>query len=308
MSTFAKSSFNAVAYAASRPAYPPALYAHVLSYAHPLPSPVASRTVLDLGCGPGLSTFAFLPDFGTVIGLDPSANMVATANQLLEEKRGQGEVAPDQVVNFRVGSGESLESLKGQSVDLVVAGQAAHWFDARKVYAELRRVLKPGGSFVFWGYGEFYLPDHPKASKLIPPYSAGTLGPYWQQPGRSIVESLLIPFPLPAPSPSPKFTSLHRAFFSDAIPPLPPADPTTPYTTSLDPVLLTHKWSMTELGAYLGTFSAAHTYDEKNGKESDVARDFAMRLKEALASEGVKEGEKFKVAWRMGTVQGKLEG
>lgn len=39
-------------------------------------------------------------------------------------------------------------------------------------------------------------------SALIPPYSAGTLGPYWEQPGRSIVEALLVPFPFPFPSPS----------------------------------------------------------------------------------------------------------
>ena len=174
------------------------------------------------------------------------------------------------------------------------------------------------------------MPAPPTASALIPPYSAGTLGtssclylqaqvadhmyfspptgPYWQQPGRSIVESLLVPFPFPAPSSRPKFspTSFHRSFFSDALPEL-PSDPAPSYTTSLDPVLLTHTWTMAELAAYLGTFSAAHTYDEKHGKGSDVAQDFSVRLQEALKSEGVPDGAKVRVAWRMGTVEGKMQ-
>ena len=132
-------------------------------------------------------------------------------------------------------------------------------------------------------------------------------GPYWQQPGRSIVESLLVHFPLPSASSRPHFTSLHRAFFSDKLPEISESTH-PPCTTSLDPVLLTHDWTMSELAAYLGTFSAAHTYDEGFAGESDVARDFSQRLKEALRVEGVEEGDRFRVAWRMGTVQGKLEG
>ena len=30
-------------------------------------------------------------------------------------------------------------------VDVIVAGQAFHWFDARKSKTEFRRILKPGG-------------------------------------------------------------------------------------------------------------------------------------------------------------------
>lgn len=44
-------------------------------------------------------------------------------------------------------SQEVLMSLLGST------GQAAHWFDPPQVYAELRRVLKPGGSFAFWVRG-----------------------------------------------------------------------------------------------------------------------------------------------------------
>lgn len=108
---------------AIRRSYPPALYSHVLSYAQPLPSPPASRVVLDLGSGPGLSTFAFLPHFNHIIGLDPSKNMVDTANGLLEERRKKGEVEAGKVIEFRVGSGEDLGGLKSQSVDLAVAGE-----------------------------------------------------------------------------------------------------------------------------------------------------------------------------------------
>ncbi|KAM0749433.1 S-adenosyl-L-methionine-dependent methyltransferase [Meredithblackwellia eburnea MCA 4105] len=299
MATFAKSTFNAVQYAASRPYYPPALYHHVISAATPFPSPPPDRTLLDLGCGPGLSTFSFLPHFARLIGLDPSPNMVNAANSILQEKINAGEVHKHEQVQFLVGVGEDLKAVgvEDDTVDLVVAGQAAHWFDTTKVYAELARVLKPGGSMVFWGYGEFYLPNHPKSSALIPPYSAGTLGPYWQQPGRSIVESLLVPLALP---PSPTFTSQTRSFFLSDSPSYVPPSPETTH-----PLLLTQNWSLKEIEGYLKTFSAAHTYDEKHGDASDVGREFGRRLGDALKAEGVDvdAGEKILVAWRMGTVE-----
>jgi SAM-dependent methyltransferase len=39
-------------------------------------------------------------------------------------------------------------TLPDQSVDLVVAGQAFHWFDPPRAAAEFRRILRPGGKVV----------------------------------------------------------------------------------------------------------------------------------------------------------------
>ncbi|GAA6005998.1 class I SAM-dependent methyltransferase [Rhodotorula paludigena] len=204
MATFAKRSFDAAAYAAARPSYPPALFTHILAHAGHAQG-TQPATLLDLGCGPGVSTFDWLPldRFHRIIGTDPSQGMVTAARGILEDRRVKGEVPAAVDVRFEVARADNLAGVvDDDSVDLAVAGQAAHWFDAPATFRELARVLKPGGAFAFWGYGEFFFPERPELSALIPGYSAGTLGPYWEQPGRSIVEALLTPIPFPVPSAS----------------------------------------------------------------------------------------------------------
>jgi len=270
----------------ARSSYPRALLDHVVAFLDrtpPTATPTAPPTLVDLGCGPGLSTFDWLnlpssasssPRFSRIIGVDPSQGMVTAARDILADRGGP---PPSADIRFEVARGDHLAHVVAdESVDLAIAGQAAHWFDAPATYAELARVLKPGGAFAFWvrprplsrslflpldrhadplshtqGYGEFFFPGKPELSALIPRYSAGTLGPslppslpcslslralahlapalplagpYWEQPGRSIVEDLLVPFPLPAASssssPIPSSTasqfdpaSLTRTFF-----------------------------------------------------------------------------------------------
>ncbi|GAA5874695.1 hypothetical protein JCM16303_002954 [Sporobolomyces ruberrimus] len=320
MATFSRSTFNATKYAASRPHYPPALYSHVLDYASLESTTTAPRILVDVGCGPGLSTFSFAPHFDRVIGIDPSENMVNSARTILEQREGDGEIEKDRV-RFERGRGDKLEDISGlerESVDLVVAGQAAHWFDPLPTYKSLAKVLKPGGSFVFWGYGEIFFPNRPELSSLIPPYSGKLLGPYWEQPGRSIVENLLVPFPLPIPSNFPSSSeansicssfdpsSLKRTFHlqnpssSETILPKPLSSESN-LSTSLHPLLLTKTWNLQGLEGYLRTWSSLHKYEEENGKEPDVV----ARLLEQLREKGWKEGEEVEVGWEVGMFMGK---
>lgn len=133
MAQFSKRSFDAVAYAASRPTYPPQLYERVVSFAK---SPAAAAgsshlnkksLVLDLGCGPGLSSFAFVSSFDRVVGLDPSQGMVEAARGVLKQKVDSGEVdlqGGKREVSFAQGKGEDLRGIvEDASVDLVVAGE-----------------------------------------------------------------------------------------------------------------------------------------------------------------------------------------
>jgi ubiquinone/menaquinone biosynthesis C-methylase UbiE len=59
----------------------------------------------------------------------------------LRESKGGGHIGSIRVID---GSAERIP-LPDQSVDVVVAAQAFHWFDAVAAAKEIRRVLKPGG-------------------------------------------------------------------------------------------------------------------------------------------------------------------
>ena len=54
----------------------------------------------------------------------------------------------------------NLSSLfEESSVDLISAGLCIHWFDRPKFYAECKKVLRPGGLLVAYGFGVNILGD-----------------------------------------------------------------------------------------------------------------------------------------------------
>jgi len=186
MATFAKSTFNASTYASFRPTYPPKLFKIVYDY-HARHPQAGWNKAIDLGCGTGQATTVLAERFKDVTGLDPSEKMVTQAQALSSAD------SPA----YRVGNAEELSFLDDESVDLITAGQAAHWFKYDKLWPELARVLKRGGSVAFWGYSEFRLPAYPHLTPQITLFSATPsnpegVGAYWEQPGRSIVEAHLI--------------------------------------------------------------------------------------------------------------------
>ncbi|KAF2092765.1 S-adenosyl-L-methionine-dependent methyltransferase [Rhizodiscina lignyota] len=177
MTTFAKQSFSASNCASFRPTYPRSLYDTVLA---------GQRDVcVELGCGHGLISRALAPHFAQVIGTDPSPGIVSQS-QLSSPPTSYSKVT------FRQASAEWLLFLEDGSVDLIVAGQSAHWFDQSRLWPEMARVLRKGGTLAFWGYKDNVFVKWPYATKLLhkmtSPFTNDleTLGPYWE-PGRKIV-------------------------------------------------------------------------------------------------------------------------
>ncbi|EFR04539.1 Crg1p [Nannizzia gypsea CBS 118893] len=180
MATFASNNFSYTAYASFRPEYPQKLYDMIFSYHQG-----EYNTCVDLGCGHGLVSRALAPKFKKVHGIDPSAGMIEQAKNLTQEQN----------VEFVQAAAESLPFIEDNSVDMVVAGVAAHWFSYQPLFAELQRVMKPGGTLAFWGYSDHFLVDYPKGNAVMENYCYGSdkdsLASYWIQPGSSIMREKL---------------------------------------------------------------------------------------------------------------------
>lgn len=143
---------HAQLYKKFRPVFPNAVFETIDSYCKSGRG-CSMDLAIDIGCGSGQSTLPLANYFRKVIGVDVSETQVTQA--------------PDVPgVSFRVGQAESLEFQMDNSVDLVTIAQAMHWVDTYKFYAEVDRVLKPGGALVSYGYS---IPevDQPEAKEVI---------------------------------------------------------------------------------------------------------------------------------------------
>lgn len=100
-----------------------------------------SHIIADVGSGTGISAELFLANGNTVFGIEPNQPM-----------REAGEVYLDAFPNFHSIDGTAeATTLNDQSIDLIIAGQAFHWFDVRRTREEFRRILTPNGWItLFW--------------------------------------------------------------------------------------------------------------------------------------------------------------
>src|SRR5664279_2263266 len=94
-------------------------------------------SVLDAGCGTGLSMGPLAARAMNVAGVDPSPQMLAAAKLAVP------------AATLREGRVEALP-FADRSFDAAVSAQAFHQFEADAAYAELARVVKPGGPIAVW--------------------------------------------------------------------------------------------------------------------------------------------------------------
>ena len=201
-------------YGRYRPGYPPELAAHLAALA-------PSRALaLDLATGNGQAAIELAAHFERVLASDPSAEQLAHAE-------------PHPRVCYLRHAAERLPVAAGVA-DLVVAAQAAHWFDLPRFYAEARRVLKPAGLVALWTCEKPRV-DAP-VDRALDTFYADVVGRYWP-PERRFVEAGYrnLPFPLEE-LPAPRFALL--------------AD-----------------WPLERMLGYVGTWSAVGRYRAVEGRD-----------------------------------------
>jgi ubiquinone/menaquinone biosynthesis C-methylase UbiE len=103
---------------------------------------LSGKKVLDVGCGLGESSVYFALKKAEVSALDLSPKMVETTVQLGKEF--------GVTINGIVGSAERLD-VESDFFDFVYLGNIIHHVENREnLFREIRRVLKPGGTFFSW--------------------------------------------------------------------------------------------------------------------------------------------------------------
>ncbi|KAK4984724.1 trans-aconitate methyltransferase 1 [Elasticomyces elasticus] len=294
MATFAKATFSAASYATFRPTYPLSLYSAVLSYHQG-----ARNLCIDLGCGHGIIARELAKHFTHVIGTDPSPGMIAQA---------RSSTATPANVEFHQASAEDLswctDEEKGRvedgSVDMVVAGQAAHWFDYPLLFKELSRVMRRGGTMAFWGYKDHVFVNFPRATQILGEYTYGTdrdlLGNYWSQPGRSIVQNKLRDIVPPVE----EWEDVQRVEY----------EPGTEGARSGEGTMfLTKRMKVGECKEYIRTWSAYHgwkeTYPDRKKRSAGGQGDVVDQMFDEIAKEDKEFGDEEKeveVEWGSGLV------
>ncbi|XP_044160390.1 putative methyltransferase DDB_G0268948 [Bufo gargarizans] len=106
----------------------------ILSYMKAKTNGQPLEMLVDVGCGTGRYTLPLAPHFKNVLGIDISESQMNLAKQSTSANN----------VSYMVASAEKIP-VKNDSVDLVHAGLAAHWFTIDKFLNESVRVLKTNG-------------------------------------------------------------------------------------------------------------------------------------------------------------------
>lgn len=230
-----KDHFSTVAsgYRDYRPRYPDALV-DVLTDLAP-----ACGCAWDVGCGSGQLSVSLVCRFQNVIATDASAAQIAEA-----------EPAPN--IAYRVAPAEN-SGIADHFCDLIVAAQAAHWFDLPRFYDEARRVGKPRAGIALVGYSLQSITAELDA--VMEPFYWGFLQEYWP-PERAHLDRSYRDLPFP---------------FAEVQPP------------SLH---LTAEWSLENYLGYLRTWSAVKEARKALGR--DVIDDIEPELRQAWGDAAIR--------------------
>jgi SAM-dependent methyltransferase len=205
-------------YAAHRPSYPAGLFTWLAALGN------AHERVWDCATGNGQAAVDLAAHFDTVLATDASSAQIRNRQQ-------------HERIDYLVAVAEAAPFAR-HCCDLVTVAQAVHWFDFARFYAEVRRVLKPGGVVALWTYASFQVSSD--VNEVVSHFYHNVVGAYWP-PERAYVEATYRTIPFP-------FVEI----------------PTPPFECERD-------WNLEGLLGYLSSWSAVQRYKDALGRDPLLA-------------------------------------
>ncbi len=153
-------------YARYRPTYPAELVEFLASQCQ------QHNLALDVGCGNGQFSGMVARHFRQVLATDVSASQIENA-------------APVPNIRFAVEPAEHC-SAEDTAFNLIVAAQAAHWFDLASFYGEVRRVAVPACVLALVSYGVLSL-NRAECNARFHQFYYDEIGPYWPPERQHVV-------------------------------------------------------------------------------------------------------------------------
>ncbi|KAI8915784.1 S-adenosyl-L-methionine-dependent methyltransferase [Gorgonomyces haynaldii] len=244
--------YPAALYKQFRPTYPKELFDIVFKY-HGKKTDLA----IDVATGTGQTAEELSKVFKQVIGTDISESMVSQAHQASN-------------ITYSVATAENFAHLvKRESVDLITASEAAHWFDMPQFYNECLKALKPGGSLCYWGYAYFEVPSHPELTRLHKHYSDVILKPWWDERRQRLDRLYSDPDYLESP-----LEDFQRLVFDG----------------TERPFLMRAKWNLDLMRGYLSTWSPYKKFKQDHPDAEDVLDKHMKEVSQHVQGE-------FEVCW-----------
>lgn len=203
---------HADAYARYRPRYPDELFAWLASV-------IPGRALAwDAGTGNGQVAIALTRHLDRVVATDASGDQLAHAEA--HERVAYRNEPADRV------------SLPSDSVDLITAGAAAHWFELEGFYREVRRVGKSGAVVALFSYGPRDIAD--AVGPIVHRFQEEVLDGFWPERIQYVHD---------------RYATLPFPFDEIAVPPF----------------VMSAEWTLRELLAFLDTWSASQRYFQQRG-------------------------------------------
>ncbi len=199
-------------YSKFRPAYPTELFTIINTLVK------NKQNCWDCGTGNGQIASELSKDFDTVYATDISRNQISQAKKIDN-------------VHYSLQPAEKA-TFENDFFDLVVVGQAIHWFDFNKFYLEVERTCKPNSIIAVVGYGLFNV--NTGVDEIINNFYTQTLGAFWD-PERKYIDDAYQTIPFP---------------FEEI---------------KFPKISMKYQWDLKHLIGFLNTWSAVKHYFAKNG-------------------------------------------